>query len=212
MVDEIWLAYTGEVKGLVGHIEVSDRGRVRRTSSGNTSSKARVLSGSKNNQGYIRLRISINGKVYNKPVHRLVAEMFCDNTDNKPYVDHINAVRWDNRASNLRWVTSSENNKNPHYVNSLSARSSKALKVYNYLKEANKKTCFAENTDGNVIEFSSMLDLNNHFNTKANLRRKMDTGEFFTSKRSKLKGWRLWSTEPNTTSISSISSSSNNII
>ena len=41
--------------------------------------------------------------------HRLVAEKYIPNPDNKPQVDHINRVRHDNRVENLRWVSRSEN-------------------------------------------------------------------------------------------------------
>ena len=46
-------------------------------------------------------------------IHRAVAVLFIPNPDNKPYVDHINTVTTDNRAENLRWVTTKENNNNP---------------------------------------------------------------------------------------------------
>ena len=46
-------------------------------------------------------------------VHRLVAEAFIPNIDNKPHIDHINTVRDDNRVENLRWVTHLENQRNP---------------------------------------------------------------------------------------------------
>ena len=46
-------------------------------------------------------------------IHRAVAELFVPNTENKPYVDHINTDRLDNRAENLRWVTNKENCNNP---------------------------------------------------------------------------------------------------
>ena len=46
-------------------------------------------------------------------IHRAVAELFVPNPENKPCVDHINTDRLDNRAENLRWVTTKENCNNP---------------------------------------------------------------------------------------------------
>lgn len=54
-------------------------------------------------------RVRINSKKYR--VHRLVASIFIPNPDNKPFVDHIDGDRYNNRADNLRWVTSLENNR-----------------------------------------------------------------------------------------------------
>lgn len=46
-------------------------------------------------------------------IHRLVAEAFIRNPDNKPEVDHIDTNRQNNNVYNLRWVTRKENNQNP---------------------------------------------------------------------------------------------------
>jgi hypothetical protein len=59
--------------------------------------------------GYLQFGMSINGKYITKMTHILVAAAFVENPDKKPFVNHKNGVKIDNRASNLEWVTSREN-------------------------------------------------------------------------------------------------------
>jgi len=58
-----------------------------------------------------------NGKDNHKsfPIHRLVAQHYIANPENKKEVDHINRNKLDNCVENLRWVTHSENMKNRVY-------------------------------------------------------------------------------------------------
>lgn len=63
--------------------------------------------------GYQRVTLSMDGKVYTRFVHRLVAKAFVANVENNPCVDHINTIKSDNRACNLRWVTYKGNSNNP---------------------------------------------------------------------------------------------------
>lgn len=78
----------------------------------NTSKKDRKKQewtyGNLHHTGY--RRIMIKGKLY--LVHRLIAETFLENQENKPQVDHIDHDKSNNDVSNLRWVTHTENQYN----------------------------------------------------------------------------------------------------
>jgi hypothetical protein len=67
--------------------------------------------------GYIRNGLSKDGKVIQKYRHRLVAETFIPNFENKPSVDHINSnEKTNNSLSNLRWATYKEQSNNIRFV------------------------------------------------------------------------------------------------
>ena len=59
--------------------------------------------------GYWTVNITIGGLRSTRYVHRLVAQTYLDNPENKPFVNHKNGIKLDNRVENLEWVTSKEN-------------------------------------------------------------------------------------------------------
>jgi hypothetical protein len=65
----------------------------------------------KDTNGYMKTQIWVNGKPKNVHQHRLIAEQFINNPENKKQVNHKNGIKDDNRIENLEWVTQSENAK-----------------------------------------------------------------------------------------------------
>ena len=97
-----------KIIGFKGYF-VTDSGKVLSEYKGNF----KWLKPCKCRGGYLQVHLYKEGKTYKKKAHRLVAEAFIDNPENKPCVDHINGVRDDNRVCNLRWCTQQENNNFP---------------------------------------------------------------------------------------------------
>ena len=59
--------------------------------------------------GYMQVLLYNHNGKHHKYVHRLVAEAFIDNPENKTQVDHIDSNRANNHVDNLRWCTNKEN-------------------------------------------------------------------------------------------------------
>ena len=108
MEEEIWKP----IKDYEGLYEVSNLGRVKSLNYRGTG-KWKILKNIECSNGYLVVVLTKNGKRKQFKVHRLVAEAFIPNPENKPCVDHINTIRTKNYVWNLRWVTHEENNNNP---------------------------------------------------------------------------------------------------
>ena len=66
--------------------------------------------------GYLQVSIMNNGKCESKLVHRLVAQSFLSNENNKPCVNHKDGNKENNNITNLEWCTYSENEKHSYVV------------------------------------------------------------------------------------------------
>lgn len=85
--------------------EVSDEGEVRNHKTG------RLIKPSLSRGGYKKVNLRSDGIATSKKVHRLVAETFIPNIENKSTVNHIDGDKSNNVVGNLEWNTHSENNK-----------------------------------------------------------------------------------------------------
>lgn len=117
---EIWktAVYDGEI--YEGLYKVSNWGRILSLNYRNTG-KAKLMNPSDNGYGYFQVELRKNGKRKHCLVHRLVAQTFLPNPENKPEVNHIDEDKTNNfvflnedgsinkEKSNLEWKTHIDN-------------------------------------------------------------------------------------------------------
>lgn len=69
-----------------------------------------------NTEGYPCVNLKKDGKQHMRRVHRLLGMVFIHNPENKPFINHKNGIKTDNRLCNLEWCTRSENAKHSYDV------------------------------------------------------------------------------------------------
>lgn len=87
---------------------ISDFGRVKKLNY-RKSGKDKILKPLKDRYGYLTVNLYKNKKMKHRTIHRLVAQAFIPNPDEKPQVNHIDGDKQNNNRLNLEWVTGSEN-------------------------------------------------------------------------------------------------------
>lgn len=84
---------------------ISENGEVINTATG----KVKTPSDNHSGNGYLYVDLHNKGTRKKYLIHRLVAEYYIENPENKPYVNHIDGNTKNNNASNLEWCTPEEN-------------------------------------------------------------------------------------------------------
>lgn len=155
MEKEIWK----DISGYEGLYQVSNLGNVRMLEHYTPYVKGTVMKIPARNlyigwsNGYRTVWLCKNKERKLKKIHRLIAEAFIPNPENKPCIDHINTIRHDNRIENLRWCTYKENGNNEITKKNLS-NSQKGKP-----KKSLQKTVVKLSKNGYFIkEYSSMSD------------------------------------------------------
>ena len=105
-----------DIKGYEGFYQVSDCGRIKSLerdvyySNGIVHHlKEKILAPFLDKDGYQIVSLYLNGKAKSITVHRLVAEAFLPNPENKSQINHKNEVKNNNVVENLEWCTASYN-------------------------------------------------------------------------------------------------------
>lgn len=104
-MEEVWK----DVLGFEGLYKISSLGRCLKLATGKYPEKILPEGGNDNGAGYKSYPLVKESKLKVSYIHRLVAQAFIPNPENKSQVHHIDHDRSNNRVDNLEWVTPSEN-------------------------------------------------------------------------------------------------------
>jgi len=96
------------INGFSGRYLISSHGRIK------SLRDNRIMKPLKTTTGYYQIQFSENGIRSQFRIHRLVADAFISNPNNKPEINHKDGNKLNNAASNLEWCTKSENAKHAY--------------------------------------------------------------------------------------------------
>ena len=99
------------IKGYENLYQISNFGRVKSFPRNGTGKEIKILRPRVTQFGYLRVYLYKNNRKKFVAIHRLVAEAFIPNPENKPEVNHKFGVKFDCYFENLEWTTKAENNE-----------------------------------------------------------------------------------------------------
>ena len=109
---EIW----EDIEGFDGYYQISNSGRLR-IPNGRFGPPNRIMKTDPSGNGYALVFLYKKDKSRKAvTVHRLVANAFIPNPENKPQVNHKNGLKTDNQIDNLEWATSSEDRQHAYDI------------------------------------------------------------------------------------------------
>lgn len=145
---ELWMP----VKGYECKYEVSNYGNVVSLNYRQTGER-HPLSIKTGKDGYLRVTLCKKCICKSILVHRLVAEAFIPNPENKPFVDHIDTDRKNNCVLNLKWCNRKENANNPITLKRMGDNLRNLKRIYGEQIAKKRKIKVAQYTlDGKLVK------------------------------------------------------------
>lgn len=155
---EIWK----DIKGYEGLYKVSNLGRVKSLSRRDRLNRViqeKVLKPGSNKVGYLHVNLYKEGRVKICKVHRLVAQAFIPNPEDKPEVNHKDEDKTNNKVENLEWMTCKENiNYGIHNERSAKSRTNdkkRSKPIYGINIKTNERVEFPSTMEAQRNGFSS---------------------------------------------------------
>lgn len=143
-----------DVVGFEGYYMVSNLSRV--VSLPRKNRRTTIMKETLNNEGYISMCLSKDGRGFKERLHRIIAKAWIPNPNNYNCIEHLDACKTNNSLSNLRWCNHAMNQNNPITVHRMADNSrkdktksmeiiclkdNKPVKIYSHLSKVKEDGC-----------------------------------------------------------------------